>query len=87
MTDAIRGKTGAMKQKLKAFIIIIMAALISLIAIYAFRSVSHAIEMVRGPELMWKSCAIWIKCIILTQTVLVIGGLFLFMLRKPKGTR
>lgn len=76
-----------MKQKLKAFIIIIMAALISLIAIYAFRSVSHAIEVVHGPELMWKSCAIWIKCIILTQTVLVIGGLFLFMLRKPKGTR
>lgn len=75
-----------MKQKLKVFIITVMAVLISLIAIYAFRRVSHAIEMVRGPELMWKCCAIWIKSIILTQTVLVIGGLFLFMLRKPKGT-
>ncbi|MBV6518532.1 MAG: hypothetical protein DCC43_06745 [Candidatus Brocadia sp.] len=75
-----------MKQKLKAFIIMSMAVLIALIAIYAFRRVSHVIEMVRGPELAWHCFAIWIKCIILTQTVLVIGGLFLFMLRKPKGT-
>ncbi|TWU52469.1 hypothetical protein B188_04230 [Candidatus Brocadiaceae bacterium B188] len=77
---------GTMKQKLKSFIITIMVMLISLIAIYAFRRVSNAIEMIRGPELIWKCCAIWIKCIILTQTVLVIGGLFLFMIRKPKGT-
>lgn len=75
-----------MKQKLKAFIITIMALLISLIAIYAFRSVSHAIDQYRGSELLWKCFAIWIKSIILTQTVLVLGGLFLFTLRRPKGT-
>jgi len=75
-----------MKQKLKAFIITAMAVLISLIAIYAFRRVSNAIEQVHGSELLWKCFAIWIKSIILTQTVLVLGGLFLFMLRKPKGT-
>ena len=63
-----------------------MAVLISLIAIYGFRRVSHAIEQVHGSELLWKCFAIWIKSIILTQTVLVLGGLFLFMLRKPKGT-
>ncbi|TVM03684.1 MAG: hypothetical protein CV087_03795 [Candidatus Brocadia sp. WS118] len=75
-----------MKQKLKAFIITAMALLVSLIAIYAFRRVSHAVEVIRGPELLWRCFAIWIKCIILTQTVLVVGGLFVFMLRKPKGT-
>ncbi len=75
-----------MKQKLKAFIITIMAMFISLIAIYAFRRVSHVIETTRGPDLAWHCFAVWIKCIILTQTVLVLGGLFLFMLRKPKGT-
>jgi hypothetical protein len=75
-----------MKQKLKTIIIIAMAVLISLIAIYAFKRVSVAIEQVRGTELLWKCFAIWIKSIILTQTVLVLGGLFLFMLRKPKGT-
>jgi hypothetical protein len=75
-----------MKQKLKTFIITTMAVLISLIAIYAFGRVSNAIEQARGSELLWKCFAIWIKSIILTQTVLVVGGLFLFMLRKPKGT-
>lgn len=74
-----------MKQKLKALIITSMALFISLIAIYAFRSVSHAIDQFRGSELVWKCFAIWIKSIILTQAVLVLGGLFLFMLRKPKG--
>ena len=75
-----------MKQKLKAFIIIVMAVIISLIAIYTFMSVSVAIEQVRGTDLLWKCFAIWIKSIILTQAILVVGGLFLFMLRKPKGS-
>ena len=75
-----------MKQKLKAFIIIVMAVIISLIAIYAFMRVSVAIEQVRGADLLWKCFAIWIKSIILTQAILVVGGLFLFMLRKPKGS-
>lgn len=75
-----------MKQKLKTVIIIAMAVFISLIAIYSFKRVSTTIEQVRGAELLWKCFAIWIKSIILTQTVLVLGGLFLFMLRKPKGT-
>lgn len=74
-----------MKQKLKAFIIFVMALFISLIAIYAFMRVSSAIEQVRGSDLLWRCFAIWIKSIILTQAVLVVGGLFLFMLRKPKG--
>ena len=74
-----------MKQKLKAFIIIVMAVIISLIAIYAFMRVSVAIEQVHGTELLWRCFAIWIKSIILTQAVLVVGGLFVFMLRKPKG--
>ncbi|MCF6154511.1 MAG: hypothetical protein E3K36_04500 [Candidatus Brocadia sp.] len=75
-----------MKQKLKTVIILAMAVFISLIAIYAFKRVSTTIEQARGAELLWKCFAIWIKSIILTQTVLVLGGLFLFMLRKPKGT-
>jgi len=75
-----------MKQKLKAFIIIGMAILISLIAIHAFMRVSSVIEQVRGSDLLWRCFAIWIKSIILTQAVLVVGGLFLFMLRKPKGS-
>ncbi|MBE7446201.1 MAG: hypothetical protein HS132_13475 [Planctomycetia bacterium] len=75
-----------MKQKLKVLIITIMALFISFIAIYAFRSVSNAIDQFRGSELAWKCFAIWIKSIILTQTVLVLGGLFLFVLRKPAGT-
>ncbi len=75
-----------MKQKLKAFIIIVMAVIISLIAIYAFMRVSSAIDQVRGSDLLWRCFAIWIKSIILTQAVLVVGGLFLFMLRKPKGS-
>ena len=74
-----------MKQKLKAFIIFVMALCISLIAIYAFMRVSSAIEQVRGSDLLWRCFAIWIKSIILTQAVLVVGGLFLFILRKPKG--
>lgn len=75
-----------MKQKLKTFVIMVMAVFITLIALYAFKSVSNAIEEVRGSDLLWKCSAIWIKSIILTQTVLVLGGLFLFLLRKPKGT-
>ena len=75
-----------MKQKLKVFIIIVMAVLISFIAAYSFMRISHVIENVHGSDLLWKCFAIWIKSIILTQTVLVVGGLFLFMLRKPKGT-
>ena len=74
-----------MKQKLKAFIITVMAIIISLIAIYAFMRVSRAIEQVHGTDLLWRCFAIWIKSIILTQAVLVVGGLFLFMLKKPKG--
>lgn len=65
-----------MKQKLKTVIIIAMAVFISLIAIYSFKRVSTTIEQVRGAELLWKCFAIWIKSIILTQTVLVLGGLF-----------
>lgn len=75
-----------MKPKLKALIIIIMALIITLIALYSFVSVSRAIDQIRGADLFWKCFAIWIKSIILTQGVLVVGGLFLFMLRKPKGT-
>lgn len=75
-----------MKQKLKAFIIIVMAVLISMIAIYAFMRVSTATEQVKGSDLLWRCFAIWIKSIILTQAILVVGGLFLFMLRKPKGS-
>ncbi len=75
-----------MKQKLKALIIIVMTIFISLIAIYAFMRVSSAIDQVRGSDLLWRCFAIWIKSIILTQAVLVVGGLFLFMLRKPKGS-
>ncbi|HHT9116737.1 MAG: hypothetical protein A2545_08670 [Planctomycetes bacterium RIFOXYD2_FULL_41_16] len=75
-----------MKQKLKAFIIIIMAILISLISIYAFMRVSVVIEQARGTEVLWGCFAIWIKSIILTQAILVVGGLCLFMLRKPKGS-
>ncbi|MDR4507539.1 MAG: hypothetical protein MRJ65_04765 [Candidatus Brocadiaceae bacterium] len=73
-----------MKQKLKALIIAIMSVLVALIAFYAFLNVSQAIEQVRGPSLLWNCFAIWIKSIILTQAVLVVGGLLLFMLRKPK---
>lgn len=75
-----------MKQKLKAFIIFVMAVLISMIAIYAFMRVSTATEQVKGSDLLWRCFAIWIKSIILTQAILVVGGLFLFMLRKPKGS-
>ncbi|MFO0795150.1 MAG: hypothetical protein U0586_13955 [Candidatus Brocadiaceae bacterium] len=74
-----------MKQKLKTIIIVIMSVIISLIAIYSFFSVSRAIEQVHGSDLMWKCFAIWIRSIVLTQAVLVVGGLFLFMMRKPKG--
>ena len=63
-----------------------MSFLISLIAIYSFIRVSSAIEHVHGADLMWKCFAIWIRSIVLTQAVLVVGGLFLFMMRKPKGT-
>ncbi len=73
-----------MKQKLRTFIIIAMAALISLISIYAFIRVSSAVEQARGVELLSRCFAIWIKSIILTQGILVVGGLFLFMIRKPK---
>ncbi len=75
-----------MKQKLKAFIIVIMAIFISMIAIYAFMRVSYTIEHANSSELLGRCFAIWIKSIILTQATLVVGGLFLFMLRKPKGT-
>lgn len=75
-----------MKQKLKAFIIIVMAVCISLIAIYAFIRVSAVDDQLRGTDLLWRCFAIWIKSIILTQAILVVGGLFLFMLRKPKGS-
>lgn len=75
-----------MKQKLKGFIVTIMAILISLISIYAFMRVSSAIEQTHGTDLLWRCFAIWIKSIILTQAILVVGGLFLFMLRKPKIT-
>jgi len=75
-----------MKQKLKVIIVIIMAIIISMIAVYTFTRVSLSIEHVHGSELIWKCFAFWIKSIVLTQAVLVVGGLFLFMLRKPKGT-
>ncbi len=75
-----------MKQTLKVIIVIIMAIIISMIAVYTFTRISLAIEHVKGSELIWKCFAFWIKSIVLTQAVLVVGGLFLFMLRKPKGT-
>lgn len=74
-----------MKQRLKATIITIMAIIISIIAIYTFVRVSNALTQMRGTDLVWRCFALWIKSIILTQAVLVVGGLFLFMLRKPKG--
>jgi len=63
-----------------------MAILVSLISIYAFMRVSVVIEQARGTEVLWGCFAIWIKSIILTQAILVVGGLCLFMLRKPKGS-
>ena len=63
-----------------------MAVIVSLIAIYAFMRVSVATEQLRGTDLLCRCFAIWIKSIILTQAILVVGGLFLFMLRKPKGS-
>lgn len=74
------------KPKLKIFIITVMALIITLISLYSFVSVSRSIDQIRGADLLWNCFAIWIKSIILTQGVLVVGGLFLFMLRKPKGT-
>lgn len=59
--------------------------MVSIIALYAFWRVSRAFEALRGTDLMWKCFAIWIKSIILTQAVLVVGGLFLFLLRKQKN--
>ncbi len=76
-----------MKQKIRGCIIATMAVLISLIAVYAFGNVSHTLEVTRGPDLLWHCLATWVKSIILTQTVLVVGVLFLFMLRKPKDVR
>lgn len=76
-----------MKQKIRGCIIATMAVLISLIAVYAFGNVSHTLEVTRGPDLLWHCLATWVKSIILTQTVLVVGALFLFMLRKPKDVR
>ncbi|MBW7943191.1 MAG: hypothetical protein H3C64_12585 [Candidatus Kuenenia stuttgartiensis] len=74
------------KPKLKILIITVMALIITLISLYSFVSVSRSIDQIRGADLFWNCFAIWIKGIILTQGVLVVGGLFLFMLRKPKGT-
>lgn len=76
-----------MKQKIRGCIIATMAVLISLIAVYAFGNVSQALEVTRGPDLLWRCLAMWVKSIILTQTVLVVGILVLFMLRKPKDVR
>lgn len=74
-----------MRQKLKTIIIVVMAIFITLISAYSFLSVAEAIEKIRGSDLLWQCFAIWIKSIILTQAVLVVGGLFLFMIRKPKN--
>ncbi|MBF8277330.1 MAG: hypothetical protein HW390_2403 [Candidatus Brocadiaceae bacterium] len=76
-----------MKQKIRGCIIATMAVLISLIAVYAFGNVSQSLEVTRGPDLLWRCLAMWVKSIILTQTVLVVGILVLFMLRKPKDAR
>ncbi len=59
--------------------------MVSIIALYAFWRVSRAFEALHGTDLLWKCFAIWIKSIILTQAVLVVGGLFLFLLRKQKN--
>jgi F0F1-type ATP synthase assembly protein I len=75
-----------MKQKFRTIVISVMAVIITLIAIYSFVRVSGAIDHVHGKDLMWKCFAIWIRSIILTQAVIVIGGLLLFMRRKPKGS-
>ncbi len=76
-----------MKQKIRGCIIATMAVLISLIAVYAFGNVSNTLEVTRGADLLWRCLAMWVKSIILTQTVLVVGILVLFMLRKPKDAR
>ncbi len=86
MINMIVERSITMRQKLKTVIIMSMAVFIFIIAIYTFRRVTHAFEQIQGIELVWKCFAIWIRSIILTQTVLVMGGLFLFMLRNPKGT-
>jgi hypothetical protein len=74
-----------MEQKLRAVVIIAMAALISIIAMYTFVRISGALDQLRGSDLLLRCFSLWIKSIILTQSVLVVGGLFLFVLRKPKG--
>ncbi|MCF6157528.1 MAG: hypothetical protein E3K32_02920 [wastewater metagenome] len=75
-----------MKQKLKTVIIISMAVLIAIIAIHTLMGVSGSFEQMGGSNLAWRCFALWIRSIILTQAVLVVGGLLLFMLRKPKET-
>ncbi|MGQ3685572.1 MAG: hypothetical protein ACUBOA_11300 [Candidatus Loosdrechtia sp.] len=74
-----------MEQKLRAIVIIAMASFISIIAMVAFVRISNALDQLRGADLLMRCFSLWIKSIILTQSVLVVGGLFLFMLRKPKG--
>lgn len=79
-----RGSTA--KKVLRIIDISIMCVIIVVVAIFAVIQIGGIREATFSAYLS-KCLSIWIRSIIITQAVLIIGGIIYFLLREPKTTR
>lgn len=79
-------KGSTVKKVLRIIDISIMCIIIVVVAIFAAIQIGGIREATFSGYLS-KCLGIWIRSIIITQAVLIIGGIIYFLLREPKTTR
>ncbi len=79
-----RGPT--VKKVLRIVVVSIMSILIVVISLYAFFTIG-GIKETAFLNYVRQCIGIWIRCIILTQAVVIIGLILFFLLRESKSPR
>lgn len=79
-----RGVT--VKKVLRMVIVGIVCILVALIALYSVIDISSVREA-KLSAYVGRCVGIWIRSIIMTQAVVIIGGIFFFLLREPRETK
>ncbi len=76
----------SVKKVLRIVVVSVMSVLVLAISIYAFLQIG-GIKATAFGDYLSQCIGIWIKCIILTQAVVIIGLIIIFLLRETRFTR
>lgn len=77
---------GTARKVLRIMIVSIMSIALALIALFSVIQIS-GIKDTSFPDYISQCIGIWIRSIIITQAVVIIGGIFLFLLRESKEAK